>query len=163
MLLLNTCPLPYFLSHSSHLTIFLSSRESAPERQIDITNWLLGISTWISHWNFILRLNPSKSDGLICNPHLKASFFKLWIFVNGFTMCTISKARNLYLIFDYSLSLSHSLHLLSHHFWFILPSKCFLHHLMSIPYHFPVFSHYLLSWITPISFLKVSLPLLPPP
>ena len=82
----------YTLSRSLY---FLSSTECSAEHQIAITNWLLGISTWISDWNFILRFHPSKSDDLISSPHLKASSFKFWISVNDFTMCAVSKARNL--------------------------------------------------------------------
>lgn len=121
-------------------------------------------------WKFPLKCPTGTSYSGLTHPneinlsatHLEASSFKGWILMKGLPSTQLAKPE----ISTSSLiilSLSHFLHILNHHFWLILLLKCFLHHLMSIlPYH-PVLRHYLLSWITLISFLKVSLPLLSTP
>lgn len=89
------------------LIVYMPSPEWPPECQINITDWLLGISTCISHWNTILGLNPSKSGCLICNPP-QSQFF-----ANSEWFHHVHNYQNLNLAFDYPLSLTPWLYLVT--------------------------------------------------
>ena len=138
------------------LTIYLPSPDCSPECRINITNWLLEISTCVSHWHFILRLHPSKSDRFVCPLHPKPvlSYSKsLWMVLPSAQVAKPEVLPSSLII----LSLSHSLHrsiTIAGLSYLLNVSWIFLW----TAHHHPASGRFALSGTTSISPLKVSRP-----